>query len=129
MTAPTRSTIPIFASASIPAGGTKTSPATGGTGPWVDVRGKNGGQLVWSVKNGASAPGSPGQFTFQIGDGSDIATVTNITDLWTGAGTLTANEESSGVIDLPNTASFVREICYGNTTSAVTFRGALFAKD
>jgi len=128
MTAPTRSTVTILASVSVAPGGSKAAPVAAGLGSWVDVRGLNGGQLAWSVKNGSSAPGTPGQFTFQIGDGNDTLNVTNITDLWTGAGTLNASEESSSLVDLPNTASFVRMLCYGNTTNAVTFRGTLFAK-
>ena len=128
MTAPTRSTVTIFAALAISPGGTKAAPSANGAGPWVDVRGLNGGQIAWSVKNGSSAPGSPGQFTLQVGDGNDTSNVTNVTDLWTGAGTLTPSEESSNLVDLPSTASFVRALNYGNTTNSVTFRHVLFAK-
>jgi len=128
MTAPTRSTIPILASVSVPAGGSKAAPAAGGTGAWVDVRGQNGGQLAYSVKNGSIAPGVQGQFTFQVGDGNDTSTVTNVTDLWTGGGTTVGSDETTGLLELPATASFVRMLCYGHTTNAVTFRGTLFAK-
>lgn len=125
MTAPTRSTVTIFASAAVPAGGTKAVPAAGGAGSWVDVRSLNGGRLVYSVKNGNSAPGVQGQFTLQI---ADDAAGTNATDLWTGGGDTTANSETTGVVDLPHEASFVRALNYGNTTNAVTFRHLLFAK-
>ena len=128
MTAPTRSTIPVFPSASVAPGGTKAAPTAAGLGAWVDVRGLNGGQLTYSVKNSGSAPSVQGQFTFQVGDGNDTSTVTNVTDLWTGGGTTLANDETTGLLDLPATASFVRMLCYGNTTNAVTFRGALFGK-
>ncbi|MFC5548191.1 hypothetical protein [Massilia aerilata] len=124
MTAPTRSTVTIFAAAAIAAGGTKAAPAAGGTGGWVDVRTLNGGQLAWSVKNGSSAPTVQGQFTFQVSDDG----ANNITDLWTGGGDTVASSEQTGLIDLPATASYVRMLCYGNTTNAVTFRGVLFAK-
>lgn len=125
MTAPTRSTVTIFAAAAIAAGGTKTAPAAGGTGGWVDVRNLNGGDISWSVKNGPSAPGVQGQFTLQVSDANDGA---NITDLWTGGGDTVANSEMTGLIDLPNTPSYVRMLCYGNTTNAVTFKAVLFAK-
>ena len=128
MTAPTRSSIPILASVSVAPGGSKAVPVAAGVGTWIDVRGQNGGQLAYSVKNGSSAPGVQGQFTFQVGDGSDTSTVTNITDLWTGGGDTVANSENTGLIELPATASFVRMLAYGNTTNNVTFRGTLFAK-
>lgn len=125
MTAPTRSTVTIFAALAIAPGGTKTVPATNGAGGWVDVRGLNGGQLAWSVKNGSSAPGVQGQFTLQVADDS---TGTNATDLWTGGGDTVASSETTGLLDLPATASFVRALNYGNTTNSVTFRHLLFAK-
>lgn len=125
MTAPTRSTVPIFATAAVAPGGSKTAPVSGGAGPWVDVRSLNGGQLAWSVKNSASAPSAPGQFTVQVADTSDG---TNATDLWTGGGDMVASSETTGLIDLPATASYVRALNYGNTTNSVTFRHTLFAK-
>lgn len=123
MTVPTRSTVTILAATSVAAGGTKAAPAH--TGAWVDVRTLNGGDIGWSVKNGASAPGVQGQFTLQVSDKNDG---TNIADLWSGGGDTTANSETTGLIDLPNTASYVRMVCYGNTTNAVTFAAVLFAK-
>lgn len=125
MTAPTRSTVTIFAALAIAPGGTKAIPAANGAGAWIDVRGLNGGQLAWSVKNGSSAPGVQGQFTLQV---ADDANGTNATDLWTGGGDTVANSENTGLIDLPATASFVRALNYGNTTNNVTFRHLLFAK-
>ena len=124
MTAPTRSTPTILAAVSVAAGGTKAVPAAGGAGAWVDVRALNGGQLAWSVKNGGSAPTVQGQFTFQVSDDG----VNNITDLWTGGGDTVAGSEQTGLIDLPATASYVRMLCYGNTTNPVTFKSVLFAK-
>lgn len=123
MAAPTRSTVTILAPTSVAAGGSKAAPAH--TGVWVDVRSLNGGDIGWSVKNGTSAPGVQGQFTLQVSDASDG---TNITDLWSGGGSTAANDEITGLIDLPNTASYVRMICYGNTTNPVTFKANLFAK-
>ncbi|QOY96336.1 hypothetical protein IM543_11240 [Massilia sp. UMI-21] len=122
MTAPTRSTVTILAAAAS-TGGTKAAPAT--TGAWVDVRTFNGGDIAWSVKNGSSAPGVQGQFTLQVSDANDG---TNISDLWSGGGDVTANSETTGLIDLPSAASYVRMICYGNTTNPVTFKAVLFAK-
>jgi hypothetical protein len=128
MTAPTRSTVTIFASATVAPGGTKTAPGSG-AGAWVDVRGLNGGEIAWSVKNGSSAPGVQGQFTLQIADAVDGSGVAaNATDLWTGGGDTVASSESTGVVQLPATASYVRALNYGNTTNSVTFRHLLFAK-
>jgi hypothetical protein len=123
MTAPTRSTIAILA-VSQNAAGTTTKAAPGIVGPWVDVRGLNGGVIAWSVKNG-TAPGAPGQFTVQ---GSDVNDGTNITDIWGGGGDIVLNSESTGMFDLPATVSYVRMICWGNTTNPVTFKSNLFAK-
>lgn len=122
MTAPTRSTVTILA-ATQSTGGTKAAPAA--TGAWVDVRGLNGGDIAWSVKNSASAPGVQGQFALQVSDKNDG---TNVADLWQGSGTSAASDEVTGLIDLPNSVSYVRMICYGNTTNAVTFAASLFAK-
>lgn len=125
MTAPTRSTVTIFAALAVAPGGTKSTPVAGGAGSWVDVRGLNGGELVWSVKNGSNAPGVQGQFTLQIADDS---VGTNATDLWTGGGDIVVGSEVTGTIPLPSSASYVRAINYGNTTNSVTFRHLLFAK-
>ena len=129
MTAPTRSTVAIFAAQTITPGGTKAAPAANGAGPWVDVRGLNGGEIAWSVKNGSSAPGVQGQFTLQIADAVDgNGVAAYATDLWTGGGDTVASSETTGVVPLPATASFVRALNYGNTTNSVTFRHQLFAK-
>ena len=128
MTAPIRSTVPIFDDVVMP-NGTKTSPASGGvyggTGPWVDVRDKNGGTLAWMVRNFASAPGVQGQFTIQI---SDSPSSGNVADLWSGGGDTGSGSETTGVCELPATASYVRMLAYGNTTNAVVFHCNLFAK-
>lgn len=128
MTAPTRNTVPIFASASVGPGGTKAAPLAAGTGAWVDVRAYNGGKLTWLVQNGTSAPGVQGQFTFQMADSFDGTTATNVTDIWSGGGDTVASSSNSNYVDLPAEASYVRMLCYGNTTNAVTFKGTLFAK-
>ena len=129
MTAPTRSTVTIFAALAIAPGGTKAAPATNGAGAWIDVRGLNGGEIAWSVKNGSIAPGVQGQFTLQVADAVDGSGVAaNATDLWTGGGDIVASSESTGLVQLPPTASYVRALNYGNTTNSVTFRHLLFAK-
>lgn len=123
MAAPTRSTVAILASTSVNPGGTKASPAL--VGPWVDVRGFNGGDVGVSVKNGASAPGAQGQYTLQ---GSDKNDGTNVYDIHSSGGNTTAGGEEMPLIELPNTVSYVRLICYGHTTNAVTFKADFFAK-
>lgn len=131
MTAPTRSSLVILAATSVTpvANSNKAAPAL--TGAWVDVRSFNGGDIRWAVTNGTSAPGVQGQFTLQVSDANDG---TNVTDLWSGGGntnastSTTASPTESGLVTLPNTASYARMICYGHTTNAVTFASTLFAK-
>lgn len=124
MAAPTRSTVVILAATSNAASASTTKAAPGTTGAWIDVRSLNGGDIAWSVKNGASAPSTAGQFMLQVSDDG----VNNVTDLWGGAGDTTLNSDTTGLINLPNTASYVRMICWGNQTNAVTFKSVLFAK-
>lgn len=124
MAAPTRITREILAATSVAAGSSEAAP--GLTGAWVAVDDLNGGLLAAYVTNGSTAPGLPGQFIWQ---GSDKNDGTNIVELWRGGGNSTANASPPiSYVDLPRELKYVRLVCFGNTTAAVTFRGVLFGK-
>lgn len=124
MTAPVRATVPVLAPAAVTAGTfTKAAPAL--TGPWVDIRAHNGGDIGISVKNGPSAPGIQGQFTVQVADDN---AGTNVFDLGSAGGNTTANAEATHLWPVPSTASYIRILGYGNTTNDVTLKATMFAK-
>jgi len=124
MAAPNRITREILAATSVAAGSTEAAP--GLTGAWVSVDDLNGGLLAAYVTNGGAAPGQVGQFIWQASDKNDN---TNIVELWRGGGSTTANNSPPiPFIDLPKEFKYVRMVCFGNTTAAVTFRGVLFGK-
>ena len=123
MTAPTRSTLAILAAVAL-TGGTKAAPPAGGTGAWIDVRTLNGGQIGISLVNGATAPGTQGQFTLQ---GTD-ANQTEIYEFYNAGGSLANAGEVSFTVELPPEFAYVRMLAYGNTTNAVTYKAHLFAK-
>lgn len=124
MTAPARSTVPILpATLTTALGTTQDAPAIPGV--WIDVRQYNGGMLQWSVKNGANAPGVQGQFLIQ---GADTIDGTNSSDIWGGGGSTIPSKETTGLVRLDPEVSFVRMLCWGNTTNHVTFKLNLFAK-
>jgi hypothetical protein len=121
--ASTKASVTILAAVSVAAGGTKGAPATGGTGSWVAINTGYGGSLGYSILNGASAPGVAGTITIQMSpdngttvfDWYSISGDTNIYNSSTLLGLTT------GALDLPKGPMYVRAICYGNTTNAVTF--------
>jgi len=124
MTVPVRSTIEILTTTPVAAGSTEAAP--GLVGPWVSVAAVNGGQLVASVTNGASAPGVQGQYIWQ---GSDRNDGVNISEIWRGGGNVIANgSPPQPPINLPREFSYVRLVCFGHTTNPVSFRGVLLAK-
>jgi hypothetical protein len=118
----TKSAVTILASVSIAAGGTKTSPSTGGTGSSVNTSAYYGGELTYKITNGGSAPGVALSLTFQAShDG------TAWYDYYTVGGDTTASSITSGSIALDEGVMYVRAIAYGNTTNAVTVEAYLQA--
>lgn len=117
----TKSAVSVFASAAVPAGGTKAAPATGGTGASVSTATYGRSGLTWRIKNG-TAPGAAGVMCIQIStDGS------NWFDYQTVAGDTVLNSEYSGTIIIDAYVQNVRALCYGHITNPVTFEAILQA--
>jgi hypothetical protein len=118
----TKLSVPVLASVSVAAGGTKTAPATGGTGSSIDCRTYYGGELAWKITNSASAPGVALTLTFQVShDG------TNWYDYYSVAGDTTASSVNSGSLILDRGVMYLRVLAYANTTNAVTAEAQLQA--
>lgn len=124
MTAPVRSSVAILPEQPV-APGTSNRWAPALVGGWVNVQTFNGGVVGVSVKNGASPPSIQGQFALQMSDAEDG---TNVFDVYSAGGNITAGADVTFTIPLPAEAKFVRLICYGNTVNPVTFKATLFAK-
>jgi hypothetical protein len=128
MTAVTKAAVPILAAIAVPAGGTKASPAAGGTGAWIDVTAYNGGLLGGRIKNAAGAVGAPGQMTWQwTPDPNPSSGSARIYDLFTWGGDVASGSEYTISVRLDKEARFVRALCHGNTTNPVTFESDLAA--
>jgi len=126
MTAVTKTSLSILAAVAVPAGGTKAAPAAGGTGPWIDVTGYNGGLLGGRIENTGGAVGVQGQMTWQW-TSDPTANPIKIYDLYTWGGDTTAGSKNTMSIRLDKEVKFVRSVCYGNTTNPVTFESDLAA--
>lgn len=119
--AKTTAAVTILAATSGAAGTSKASP--GVTGGWIDVRAYYGGELGYSFTNGSASPGQPGTIQFQTSPDNG----TTVYDYQSVSGTDTvASSVNSGSIALGK-AMYIRAICYGNTTNAVTFAATLQA--
>lgn len=114
----TKQKITALASTSCAAGSSKataianTSGANTGS---IDMTGKYGGDLSYSLTNGSSAPGVAPTLTIQ--HSADNATWY---DYATVGGDTTASSVNSGTIWLDQGLMYVRGLVYGNTTNAVT---------
>lgn len=122
----TKTPVTIFTSANVAPGGTKASPVAAGIGTWVPVGSYNGGLLGGRVKNGSSAPAVAGQLTWQWSPDATSGTPA-VYDLGTIYGSTTANDDVTGSIRLDKEIGYVRALCYGNTTTSVTFESHLAA--
>lgn len=118
---PTKSTVPVLAEVSVPAGGTKAAPAAGGASSAVSTTSFGRSGLNWRVQNGASAPGAAGIMTIQTWDGAKWF------DWQTVAGDTAASSETSGTITIDAFVQGVRVRCYGHTTNPVTFEASFSA--
>lgn len=104
----------LLASATSPAGAsTKISPGRTGTG--LDCTTYYGGELLYRITNGASAPTTSCMITFQVSsDGL------NWFDYYTIGSDITANSISSGALVLDRGVMWIRAVSYGNQTNPVT---------
>lgn len=125
MTAVTKATVSILA-ATLGAAGATTKAAPAVPGPWVDVSSYNGGLLGGRIENTAGAVGAAGTITWQWTPDKDAATP-KIYDLWTFGGDLANGAKVTASIRLDKEIKYLRAICYGNTTSGVTYESDLAA--
>lgn len=118
----TKEDVVVFAEASIAAGGTKAAPSAGGTGTGVNCMNYGRSALSYRIKNGATAPTAAGVITFQTSHDN-----VKWFDYQTVGGNTTNNGEESQSIVLDAWVQYVRVLCYGNATNAVTFEVILNA--
>lgn len=126
MAAVTKTSVSILAAVSVPAGGTKASPNSLGIGAWIDVTAFNGGLLGGRIRNTGGTVTAAGQMVWQWTPEAS-GTPTKIYDLWGFGGDLPNGSDVSTSIRLDKEVIRVRVICYGNTSSAVTFESDLAA--
>jgi hypothetical protein len=108
----------IASATSVAAGTTKASPAVVGSS--VDCTTYYGGDAVYKITNGGSAPTTAVALTLQSSpDG------TNWYDYFTVGGDTTASSSYSGVVPIDRSIMYVRCIAYGNATNAVTVEAFL----
>lgn len=117
-----KASVVVLAATAGAAGSTKSAP--GATGGWIDCRTYYGGELGYSIVNGASAPGTAGTLLFQASPDNGV-TVFDY-QLIVGADTV-ASSVTTGSIILDRGVMYVRAIGYGNTTNGVTYAANLQA--
>lgn len=122
----TKTSIPILAAVSVPAGGTKAAPNAAGVGAWIDVTAFNGGVLGGRIRNTGGILTAAGQMVWQWTP-ETTGTPSKIYDLWGFGGDMAAAAEVSASIRLDKEIARVRVICYGNSISPVTFESDLAA--
>jgi hypothetical protein len=117
----TKASVAVLAATSGAAASTKAAP--GAAGAWIDCRAYYGGELGYSITNGASAPGVAGALLFQVSPDNGAT----VFDYQLAGGDTVASSVTSGAILLDRGVMYVRAIGYGNTTNAVTFAANLQA--
>ncbi|MDQ2822737.1 MAG: hypothetical protein M3Y65_20560 [Pseudomonadota bacterium] len=116
-----KSSVLVLATTAGAAASTKAAP--GATGGWIDCRAFYGGELGYSITNGASAPGVAGTLLFQVSPDNGAT----VFDYQIAGGDTAASSVSTGSIILDRGVMYVRAIGYGNTTNAVTYAANLQA--
>lgn len=104
----------ILVSGASPAGAS-TKLAPGRTGTAVDCSSYYGGQLMYKIINGSSAPSTACVITFQVSPDN-----VNWFDYYTVGGDTVASSNNSGSRDLDRGIVWVRAVSYGNQTNPVT---------
>jgi hypothetical protein len=113
----------IAASTSVAAGSSKGSP--GVTSSTINTSTFYGGDIHWTITNGASAPGAGLQITFQVSATADGSS--GWVDYYTVGGDNVAFSSFSNTIPFGMNVQYLRAIAYGNTTNAVTFSADISA--
>lgn len=99
----------ILASTSVSAGSTST-------GSSVDLTAIYGGEFLWKITNGGSAPTTPPTMKIQVSpDG------TNWYDKYYVSGDTTASSVNSGSYPCPVGVMYARSVCTGGATNGSTF--------
>lgn len=106
--------VAVLASTPGAAGSTKAAP--GATGAWINVSTYYGGDIGYSITNGASAPGVPMTIMFQTSPDNG----TTVYDYSPVAGDIVAASVNTNTIWLDQGVMYLRAIAYGNTTNPVT---------
>jgi hypothetical protein len=116
----TKTSVTLLASTSVSAGTyTKSAPLSGTS---IDCRSYYGGDLVYKITNGATAPTVAISITFQTSmDG------TNWYDYYTASGDTVNSSIYSSTIQLDVGVMYVRIIAYANTVQPVTVEAYLQA--
>jgi hypothetical protein len=116
----TKTKIAALASTVCAAGSTLASPgADSGT---IDLTGKYGADLHWSLTNGSSAPGvAPTLLVSASADGTTWYTYAVV------GGDTTASSVNSGTIWIDQGIMYARVRVYGNTTNSVTAQSDIAA--
>ena len=117
----TKSSVLVLTSTSGAAGTTKAAP--GATGAWINTTTYYGGDLGYTITNGASAPGVAMTVLFQTSPDNG----TTVFDYYPISGETVASSVTTGNIWLDQGVMYVRAIAYGNTTNAVTVAANLQA--
>ena len=118
----TKTPVTVLAATEVAAGAsTKAAPALVSTP--VNNPSTRPSTMAWRIKNGASAPGTPGVLCIQHSlDGG-----TTWFDIYTVAGTVTAGDDLTGTFVVSTGIKQLRALAYGHTTNAVTFEAQLMA--
>lgn len=117
----TKASVAVLAPTAGAAASTKAAP--GAIGAWIDCRTYYGGELGYSITNGASAPGAAGTLLFQVSPDNGVT----VFDYQLAGGDTVASSVTSGAIILDRGVMYVRAIGYGNTTNPVSFAANLQA--
>lgn len=126
MVAVTKTPVVILPTVSVPPGGTKSAPNAAGTGAWIDVLAYNGGVLGGRIRNTGGTVTAAGQMVWQWTP-DPVAVPPRIYDIWSFGGGLAAGDDAPVSIRLDKEIRWVRAICYGNLTAAVTAESDLAA--
>ena len=112
----------LFALALVAPGGTRAAPVAGGVSASLDVTGMSiGSTLSLRVKNGASAPGTPGRLAVQHSTDGGVTWF----DIFSIAGTTTVDDEVTMSTVLPRGYKTLRALAYDHITNGVYFEAVV----
>ena len=119
----TKTPVTVLAATAVTPPGVTTKAAPAAASVPVDNPSTRPATLAWRIRNGASAPGTPGMLTIQ----QSLDNGATWFDIYSVAGTITQDEDISGTIVISTGIKKLRALAYGHTTNAVTFEVQLMA--